>query len=147
MIEKFKGEYRWLSNFAPCQVTLDGLTYPSVEHAYQSAKNNEHAWKRYCQTEPDPVKVKRESKKVKLMPGWDTHKVQVMTHLIDQKFNQHPYKNMLLDTKKEYIQEGNTWGDTFWGVDLRSDKGKNVLGKLIMDKRERLFLDLLKHRV
>lgn len=37
-IAQFQGEYRFLSNFAPCTVTYDGVEYPSVEHAYQAAK-------------------------------------------------------------------------------------------------------------
>jgi hypothetical protein len=139
MINKFKDEYSWLSNFAHCQVSVNGAVYPSVEHAYQSAKNNDHSWKRYCQTETDPAKVKKESRKVSLVPGWDSYKVQIMKDLINQKFEQQPYKNALINTGDLYIQEGNTWGDTFWGVDLRSDRGKNILGKLIMDKRTELL--------
>ena len=38
MIKEFKGDYRWLSNFTPCKIELDGFIYPSVEHAYMSAK-------------------------------------------------------------------------------------------------------------
>lgn len=45
MIREFNGDYRWLSNFSPCNVTIDGLTYPSVEHAYQSQKCSFPEWK------------------------------------------------------------------------------------------------------
>lgn len=37
-----------------------------------------------------------------------------------------------------YIQEGNYWGDTFWGVDLKKREGENNLGKLVMEIREKL---------
>ena len=37
-IEKFFNEYRFLSNFYPCIVLLDGVEYPSIENAYQAAK-------------------------------------------------------------------------------------------------------------
>jgi predicted NAD-dependent protein-ADP-ribosyltransferase YbiA (DUF1768 family) len=30
----------------------------------------------------------------------------------------------------------NTWSDTFWGVDLKTGKGDNNLGKLIMKIRK-----------
>lgn len=139
MIERFQGSYEWLSNFAYCQVRLDGISYPSVEHAYQSAKSTDPDWKRYCQTEKNPGKVKRESRKVRLIPNWDSYKVQVMRQLIDQKFDQQPFKNLLINTGNDHIQEGNTWNDVFWGVDLRSKSGKNILGNLIMEKRVRLF--------
>ena len=38
MIDKFDGEYRFLSNFYVCQVTYNDITYNSSEHAYQAAK-------------------------------------------------------------------------------------------------------------
>jgi predicted NAD-dependent protein-ADP-ribosyltransferase YbiA (DUF1768 family) len=34
MIIKFQGDYSWLSNFSQCSIILDGIEYPSVEHAY-----------------------------------------------------------------------------------------------------------------
>jgi predicted NAD-dependent protein-ADP-ribosyltransferase YbiA (DUF1768 family) len=37
-ITEFQGEFRWLSNFFPVQIEYEGLTYPSVEHAYQAGK-------------------------------------------------------------------------------------------------------------
>lgn len=48
MIREFQGEYRWLSNFAPVLIKLDGI-YPSVEHAYMSAKSDDMKWKLFCQ--------------------------------------------------------------------------------------------------
>lgn len=37
-IDKFEGEYRFLSNFYPQPVIFEGMLFPSVEHAYQAAK-------------------------------------------------------------------------------------------------------------
>lgn len=37
-IDSFRGNFRWLSNFWPCSVVLDGVVYPSVENAYQAVK-------------------------------------------------------------------------------------------------------------
>ena len=37
-IDSFHGVYRFLSNFWPAQVALDGIVYPTVEHAYVAAK-------------------------------------------------------------------------------------------------------------
>lgn len=33
-INGFQGEYRFLSNFYPCQITFYGLTFTSVEAAF-----------------------------------------------------------------------------------------------------------------
>ena len=49
--KEFKDEFRWLSNFIPCDIILDNITYSSVEHAYQSAKSDNPEWKEFCRTE------------------------------------------------------------------------------------------------
>lgn len=38
MIDKFDGEYDFLSNFYPCDIKFEGLLYNSNEAAYQAAK-------------------------------------------------------------------------------------------------------------
>lgn len=42
----------------------------------------------------------------------------------------------LLDTGDLTLIEGNHWGDTFWGVDIRTGKGDNHLGMILMQVRE-----------
>lgn len=37
-ILRFHGRFRFLSNFWPASVVMDGEVYPTVEHAYQAAK-------------------------------------------------------------------------------------------------------------
>ena len=37
-IDRFREKYAFLSNFHPSEVGMDGLLYPTVEHAYQAAK-------------------------------------------------------------------------------------------------------------
>jgi len=39
MIDSFKGDFRFLSNFYPVNVDYEGIMYPTVEHAYVAAKN------------------------------------------------------------------------------------------------------------
>ena len=65
-------------------------------------------------------------------------RVDVMRQLLEQKFEQEPYRSLLLETGHIYLIEGNTWGDTFWGVDLETGEGTNVLGNLIMEIRRAL---------
>lgn len=144
MITQFKDNYRWLSNFAPVRIMLDGIVYPSVEHAYQSAKSHEPAWKEYCSRKGvTAVDVKRASRKVKLVDNWQDVKVEVMEKCIGQKFAQSPYKEKLMATGQIHIQEGNTWKDCYWGVDLVSGRGLNMLGKMIMKVRGELIAKLV----
>ena len=42
----------------------------------------------------------------------------------------------LLDTYPAELIEGNTWGDTYWGV--CNGAGKNMLGKLLMKLRDEM---------
>jgi ribA/ribD-fused uncharacterized protein len=141
MIKAFKDEYRWLSNFVPAKIVLDGVLYLSVEHAYQSAKSDKPEWKRFCQTEINPVIVKRNSKEVILLSYWDNIKDDIMEYCIRQKYNQAPYKQLLLNTKDQIIQEGNYWGDKYWGICLKTGEGQNKLGRLIMQIRDEIISD------
>ena len=50
-------------------------------------------------------------------------------------------KEKLLATGDAELIEGNTWNDTYWGV--CRGKGKNHLGKIIMEVREALKKDIL----
>lgn len=136
-ITQFKGEYRWLSNFQLVKIEFEGIEYISVEHAYMSAKSTDPEWKKYCS---DPVNtpgaVKRASKGLKLPGDWDTRKIDVMLKCLCKKFSKEPFRTLLLNTGEEQLIEGNTWGDKFWGMDLRTNEGENNLGKLLMRIRE-----------
>lgn len=138
MIKEFQGEYRWLSNFAPVHIKLKEFDYPSVEHAYMSAKSDSYAWKLKCAGSYTAGQIKRLSKTLKLVDNWEQIKLTVMSNCLYAKFQQEPYRSKLIATGNQHIQEGNRWGDTFWGVDLRTGKGENNLGKLIMEIRKSL---------
>lgn len=141
MIKEFQGEYRWLSNFWPCIIEFDGRTFKSIEHAYMSAKSEDPLWKETCEIVTSPGQIKRMSKGLTLDKDWNARKIEVMKVCIAEKFSdKNPeLKSKLLNTDDIFIQEGNTWGDKFWGIDLRSGKGLNHLGKLIMRRREELL--------
>ena len=139
MIKEFQGNESWLSNFAPVKIELEGRTFQSTEHAYMSAKSDDISWKKFCADEQNKAgQVKRASKNIELVDDWETKKLEVMEECIKQKFNQEPFKTKLLETGKNYIQEGNRWDDKFWGVCLKTNKGENHLGRLIMGIRSTL---------
>ena len=139
MIKEFQKEYRWLSNFAPVKIVLDGITYSSTEHAYMSAKSDDPQWKLICSNEDNtPGQIKKLGREVKLRDDWNDVKVLVMEECVRQKFSQNPYKKLLIATGDQEIQEGNNWGDVIWGIDLKTGKGENLLGKLIMKFRDTL---------
>lgn len=136
MISSFAGVYRFLSNFHTCVVELDGIKYPSVEHAYQAAKTLDLLIRNEILLCPTPAAAKRMGKMFAIRPEWDQIKLQVMEDLLKQKFAHQNLKLALLATEKQEIIEGNYWNDTYWGV--CKGKGHNHLGKLLMKVREEL---------
>lgn len=153
MIEQFRGQYGFLSNFAECQITYNGYTYPSTEHAFMAQKSlteqvlhGNHPdclrwvdWAEHCAISGlSAGEVKRQAREIELRSDWNEIKFKVMEDILRIKFNQEPFKSKLLATGNQYIQEGNTWGDKIWGVDLKTGEGENHLGKIIMKIRDEL---------
>jgi predicted NAD-dependent protein-ADP-ribosyltransferase YbiA (DUF1768 family) len=66
-------------------------------------------------------------------------RLNLMYQLLSIKFNQEPFKSLLIATGDCYIQEGNRFGDTFFGYCLKTNQGKNHLGQMIMNIREKLL--------
>lgn len=134
VIDSFQGEFRFLSNFFPAEVSLDGVEFPSVEHAYQAAKNFDKD-RRLKFVGLTAGQAKREGRKTATRPDWEQVKVSVMTKLVTEKFTRNlELQKKLLDTGDAELIEGNTWGDVFWGV--CKGKGENHLGKILMQVRE-----------
>jgi ribA/ribD-fused uncharacterized protein len=139
VVWQFRDRYAWLSNFAPVEIEVDGIVYPSVEHAYQACKCDDVGWKNFCSDKRNSAaSVKKNGRKVSLIPNWDSKRLDIMKSLINKKFDQEPYRSLLIETGNTILIEGNNWGDTFYGVSLKSRKGHNHLGRLIMSKREEL---------
>lgn len=139
IIDKFDGKYAFLSNFYPCDVfsAEDMLVYPSVEHAFQAAKVKDVETKRAFQVAPSPAAAKKLGKQVPLRDDWKNIKLDVMYNLVWSKFvNNSELRYKLLSTDDAELVEGNTWGDTFWG--MCKSVGDNHLGKILMNVRDEL---------
>jgi ribA/ribD-fused uncharacterized protein len=136
IVAELVGKYRPLSNFWSCFIEYNGVTYPSVENAYQAAK---------CKSRSDRAKflyiksseAKRLGRIVAMRGDWEKAKLDVMYKLVKQKFERYlELRELLLGTHSYEIQEGNWWGDTFWGT--VNGKGENHLGKILMRVRGEL---------
>lgn len=136
MIESFSGEHRFLSNFWPSPIKVRGMMFPTVEHAYQAIKTTDEAIRKEISELPTPGKAKRFGKTLTLRSDWEIIKLKVMEALVTAKFKNKKLRAQLLSTGDEIIQEGNLWGDTFWGV--CRGKGENHLGQILMKVRAEL---------
>lgn len=135
-ITEFRGIYRFLSNFWPCEVLLDGELYSSVEHAYQAAKTMSYEHRDKIRLAATAGNAKRMGRNVPMRGDWDSIKLQVMLDLLRRKFTHRKLAALLLETSDAELIEGNTWGDRFWGV--CAGIGENHLGKLLMQVREEI---------
>ena len=135
-IKGFFGDFRFLSNFWLAAVVYKGTAFPSTEAAYQAAKTlDPEEFKSFRVL--SPCQAKHVGHKVKLRPDWDEVRLQVMYDICLDKFTRHIHLQELpLMTGDVYLEERNTWNDTFWGV--FNGEGENNLGKTLMRIRDHL---------
>lgn len=156
-IDKFEGEYSFLSNFHSSPVTYDGLTYPTAEHAFQAAKDWRPQVKKRMAALATPGEAKKAGRGkvdlrtkdekwmnakplfVELGRGWNTERDNVMLGVVRAKFQDPELRKMLLATGDAELTEGNTWNDKYWGVS--NGAGENKLGKILMRVRGELQSD------
>src|SRR5882724_1279408 len=86
MITSFRGPHRFLSNFYPCKIVLETITYPSVEHAFQAAKTVDRCERVMISKMPTAVQAKRAGRQATLRENWETLRVDIMHDLVTQKF-------------------------------------------------------------
>lgn len=136
MINQFKGKYYFLSNFYSAPVKYDGLLYQNNEAAFQSAKCINKKDRRQFINLP-PNKAKGYGRRVKLRNDWEEIKSQVMYDIVKDKFTRNKdLKEKLLATGDKYLEEGNWWNDTYWGV--CDGIGQNKLGTILMQVRKEI---------
>lgn len=134
MITAFKGTYEWLSNMYPCYVIYQGVTYYSVEQAYQAQKTTIATERSTIINEHNPYKCKQLGKRVTLRSDWNEVKLSIMFDLLMTKFRNNPdLQDKLIATGTQELVEGNWWHDTYWGV--CNEIGENHLGRLLMKVR------------
>lgn len=137
MIYSFRGEYAFLSNFYRCRIIYQGRQYKTVEHAYQAAKAIYPADKVLVQQSRTPAEAKRLGRHIALREDWSDIRIVVMIDLIHLKFRDPVLRAKLMATFPDQLQEGNTWGDRFWGT--VNGQGQNALGKILMAERAELM--------
>lgn len=142
MIDKFDGEYAFLSNFYDATIQYDGTFYKNNEAAFQAQKTLDDKEKAKF-AELNPAQAKRLGRKIKLRSDWEIIKGQIMYEVCFAKFTQNEdLKKKLLSTDGHHLIEGNYWHDNTWGnctcEKCVSIQGQNRLGVILMKIREEL---------
>lgn len=147
VINRFDGEYKFLSNFDTAPFIWRGTEFKSGEHAFSFAKtwhltNGWDALPRLRQQileAPTCGKAKYYGRSLPLdIAGWDDRKVHYMREIVHAKFGYvKDYAGKLINTGASPLVEGNDWGDTFWGKCRVDGKvvGLNMLGTILMEER------------
>lgn len=131
-----KEENGEFTNFWRAYQKIDDVIYYTNEHYYQSEKAKFDEFKEWIINAPNPYLAMiagRSLRRKEMVINWNSIKRNIMLKGLRAKFNQNPkLAKILLDTGDATLHE-NSPTDMFWGI-----KGKDVLGKLLMQVREEL---------
>lgn len=140
-IETFRDDYNWLSNFARFEkaMTYEGLRFRTNEQFYQAMKVTDKELRETIANHPLKG-LKKFCGNIPLRGDWEDIKQEVMLFGTRYKYSSsNPVlRQRLLDTGSMQIEEGNWWGDSFWGIDLKTGLGDNHLGRILMKVREEI---------
>ena len=145
-ITSFRDAYRFLSNFYQYPFAYKGLVYPNAEAAFQAQKCRDEKDKIKYTLQKNPVRVKQMGKKEPNLPAdWDEKSPAIMKEILTAKFSVPELAEKLCSTGDAYLEEGNHWHDNRWGKctceRCKDKKGQNLLGKILMEVREKLQND------
>lgn len=135
-INKFRGEYWFLSNFYPSPFVYQFKEWPTSEHLYMSHKTFDKDLREQIRKSDTPGKAKRIGRELDLRSDWEDIKISVMKKCLLLKFGQnYDIQKKLIKTGDTKLIEGNTWHDNVWG-DCSCEKckyisGQNLLGMLL----------------
>ncbi|CAM4228953.1 Swarming motility protein YbiA [Mycobacterium basiliense] len=143
VIDRFRGEHFFLSNFYPAITPHRGRMFPSSEHAYMAAKTDDRAVIDAILAASDPAEAQRIGRAAPLVDGWEQQRFAVMEEVVTAKFTHNPdLAERLAATTGVLLVEGNDWHDQTWGScrcdEHRSTPGVNALGVILMSVRMRL---------
>ena len=166
VVRTFK--HTFLSNFYAVPIVYEGRLCSSVEQAYLRQKFDTETLSKLNSTQKHELNeillikgiiiqqsnfakvfndfnypagvLKRFSNKLKDWgledKNWDDKRLDLMIELLIQKYSNDGLMKKLLETGDKYLIEGNTWNDTFWGI--CNDQGKNYLGRILMNIRQKI---------
>ena len=139
IIDNFRGEYSFLSNFYGTSVIYNNHTYKSSEHAFAACKATNEKDRAYISDANTPTEAKHRGREITCRPDWDEVKITEMGMILYCKFSQNKWlQDKLCATDDAILIEGNWWKDYFWGMVKDAQGawcGENYLGRLLMAVR------------
>lgn len=107
-IDKFIGEYAFLSHSYRSPMTVDGIEYPTLSHALQATKTDDPDVKREIAQQAHPKQAKRIGRAVVNLnyPLWLKAEAEITAALLTIKFKEPTLKAKLLATGNSKIVSG-----------------------------------------
>ena len=158
MVIMFNRESFFLSNFYPCEIILPeepgfhkGREVMLPEMRFETTENAYMAWKTlHLETRERIQHMTAPECKQFSLEGHIMHRpnysnkwrLRAMKEVTRQKFStSNPVlMQRLIDTGDTTLIEGTTWNDKFFGFCVKTGKGKNYLGRILMKRRAELQL-------
>lgn len=134
-----QGEFGCFSNFSRHSINLKGETWETSEHYFQAQKfvGTRHETEVRKTKGPRAAADMGRDRKRPLRDDWEQVKDDIMREAVMAKFTQHKdLKEILISTGDAVLVE-HTRNDSYWG-DGGDGSGKNMLGKILMEVREKL---------
>ena len=135
--------YGAFSNLYRREISFEGETFPTSEHAYQAGKARKPAVRKWLLDAPSPALLAMAAHGLyywDVVPGWSTKKFDRMRAVLRVKFTQHDdLHKLLISTGNARLVEAATvdnevnrlWGEV-------NGSGRNMLGVLLMELRQEL---------
>lgn len=133
-----KAKYGEFSNFSNHPIFLDGRFWKTTEHYYQAQKFVDTACQDEIHQMDTPMAAARygRRKEAPRRADWDQVKDTVMRAAVEAKIKQHADVRALLVSTGDLEIIEHTKNDFYWG-DGGDGSGKNMLGKILMEVREK----------
>lgn len=131
--------YGCFTNFSPHGFELDGDWWRTSEHYFQAQKFPGTPHAEEIQKLPTPREAFDRAHQLNhlVRPDWLQVRDSVMRKAVERKFEFNPdIRAVLLSTGDALLVE-NSPVDSYWGCGA-GGKGKNMLGKILMEVREKL---------
>lgn len=136
---KTRDPFGFFSNFSRHPVKLKDKVWPTSEHYFQAQKFVETYHEeevRLAASPRDAADMGRDRNRP-LRADWEVVKDDVMRDAVFAKFSQDKTLRKELLATEDAILVEHTENDSYWG-DGGDGSGKNMLGKILMETREKL---------
>ncbi|MET7715586.1 NADAR family protein [Streptomyces sp. NPDC005407] len=118
-----------LRNDYPAPIDLDGVTYPSVTHAYWALSTADPNARAAITGASTPTAAQRLAADASRRDGWEGSRTSVMTGLVRAKYTQHPDLADILLTTVDATLVYDDADSGFWGDN--AGRGRNWTGRLL----------------